>query len=350
MSQLQQIWDLDFEVPIIQAPMAGVQDSALAIAVSNSGAIGSLPCAMLSPEGVQSELEKLSAATNKPYNINFFCHSPPVHDEAQEARWLELLQPFYTELEIAAATTAKKSPARAPFSNAIADIVEPFRPPIVSFHFGLPEPALLDRVKAWGSRILASATTVAEARYLEDGGVDAVIAQGIEAGGHRGMFLNDDLSQQVGLQQLLPGIIEQTDLPVIAAGGIANAQQVKDCIASGAAGVQIGTSYLCATEATTSALHRQLLLQESKLETAITNLYTGRPARGLVNRLMNELGPMHEAAPEFPLAAFAIAPLRNKSVELGLPDFLPLWSGTNQSGCRECDAEEITRTLASELS
>ncbi len=311
---------LGIELPIVQAPMAGVQGSALAVAVCNAGGLGSLPCAMLSLETMRNELAAIKRQTGKPFNVNFFCHVPPTPNAG-----------------------------RAPFSFDAADVLGEFQPAVVSFHFGLPSVDLLARVRAWGSKILSSATTVEEARWLEAHGVDAVIAQGLEAGGHRGMFLSEDLDSQVGMFALLPQIVRQVKLPVIAPGGIADAKGVAAAIALGAAGVQVGTAYLLCPEATTSPVHRAALKSESARQTALTNLFTGRPARGIVNRLMKERGPINAAAPAFPLATSAIAPLRAKAEGQGSGDFSSLWSGQNASGCREVPAAELTRELAASL-
>jgi nitronate monooxygenase len=336
---------LGTELPLIQAPMAGVQGAALAVAVCNAGGLGSLPGAMLTPEALQTELKVLSQGTNRPWNLNFFCHTPPAPDAAREARWREALAPFYAEagLDI---STVPAGAGRVPFSHAAADAIEPFRPPVMSFHFGLPAPDLLARVKGWGSVVLSSATTVEEARWLVAHGADAVIAQGVEAGGHRGMFLADDLTTQVGSFALLPQIVAAVDVPVIAAGGIADAAGVAAAMALGAAGVQVGTAYLCCHEATTSALHRAALQSDAARHTALTTLFTGRPARGIVNRLMRELGPLNPAAPAFPTATAAIAPLRAHWEKQGSGDFSPLWSGQNASGCRAIPAAELTLQLA----
>ena len=332
-------------LPIIQAPMAGVQASALAIAVSNAGGLGSLPGAMLTPESLVSELQALSTQTDQPWNLNFFCHTPPQPDVAREARWRAALAPYYAEFGIDPASVPTGG-GRTPFTAGIADLIEPFKPPVVSFHFGLPSPALLARVKSWGSKVMSSATTVAEARWLAAQGVDAIIAQGLEAGGHRGIFLSDDLSTQLGTLALLPQVVRAVDLPVIAAGGIADRQGVLAALALGAAGVQIGTAYLLCPEATTTALHRAALQSPRIEHTALTNLITGRPARGMLNRLMKELGPLSDAPPEFPLATAALAPLKAAAEKLGRDDFSTLWAGQNASGCRELPAGELTRLLA----
>lgn len=332
-------------LPIIQAPMAGVQTSALAIAVSNAGGLGSLPCAMLTPAAVRAELEAITAHTRQPYNVNFFCHTPPVPDPQRDNRWRAALAPYYAEFGIDPASVPPGG-GRSPFSDELADLLQAFRPPVVSFHFGLPSPALLQRVKSWGAKVLSSATTVAEARWLEAHGADAVIVQGLEAGGHRGIFLSDDLSTQIGTLALLPQVVRAVRIPVIAAGGIADAAGVRAALALGAAGVQIGTSYLLCPEATTTALHRTALQSERAEHTALTNLITGRPARGIINRLMKELGPLSDAPPAFPLATAALAPLKAAAEKLGRDDFSTLWAGQNASGCRDMPAAELTRALA----
>ncbi|MDB5929929.1 MAG: 2-nitropropane dioxygenase [Polaromonas sp.] len=332
-------------LPIIQAPMAGVQTSALAIAVSNAGGLGSLPCAMLTPEVLRAELEAITAQTRQPYNVNFFCHTPPEPDPQRESQWRAALAPYYAEFGIDPASVPAGG-GRSPFSAELADLLQAYRPPVVSFHFGLPPPELLQRVKSWGAKVLSSATTVAEARWLEANGADAVIAQGLEAGGHRGIFLGDDLTTQIGTMALLPQVVRAVRIPVIAAGGIADAQGVKAALALGAAGVQVGTSYLLCPEATTTALHRAALQSGRAEHTALTNLITGRPARGILNRLMKELGPLSAAPPAFPLATAALAPLKAAAEQLGRDDFSTLWSGQNASGCREVPAAELTRVLA----
>lgn len=341
---LQQL--LGIKLPIIQAPMAGMQGSALTVAVSNAGGLGSLPCAMLSIDAMRNELAAIRAQTSRPFNVNFFCHTPPTPSAEVEAAWRAVLAPYYKEYGIDA-DKIPVGPGRAPFSSEAADVLEDFKPAVVSFHFGLPSADLLARAKALGSKILSSATTIGEARWLEARGVDAIIAQGIEAGGHRGIFLSEDLSTQIGTFALLPQIVREVRVPVIAAGGIADARGVAAAIALGAAGVQIGTTYMLCPEATTSAVHRAALKSDAARHTALTNLFSGRPARGIMNRIMRELGPISIAVPAFPLATAAIAPLRAKAESQGLGDFSPMWSGQNASGCKEVPAGELTRELAS---
>lgn len=337
--------------PLVQAPMAGSQGHALAAAVSRAGALGSLPAATLAPQALHDELTRLQQALDRPgepplpFNLNFFCHADPQPDGDAQARWLQRLQPYFDELGLDAAAVGT-GPARSPFSAALADRAEPFRPPVVSFHFGLPEPSLLARVKGWGARVLSSATTVDEARWLEARGVDAVIAQGLEAGGHRGHFLDPDLGLQSGTFALVRRVADAVRVPVIAAGGIADAAGIRAALELGASGVQVGTAYLLCDEATTSPLHRAALAGPGAAHTVLTNLFTGRPARGIVNRLVRERGPLDPQAPAFPLAAGALAPLRAAAEARGRDDFTPLWAGQDTRGCRAVGAGELTLELA----
>jgi nitronate monooxygenase len=339
---------LGIEFPLIQAPMAGVQDSTLAIAVAEAGALGSLPAALLGPAALRAELAAIRRGTGRPCNVNFFCHFPPREDRQRQGLWEQLLAPYFAEFGISLPVTPA-APARLPFDAAAAEVLAEFTPAVVSFHFGLPSAALLQRVRATGAKILSTATTVEEARWLEARGVDAIIAQGLEAGGHRGMFLSDDLTTQLGTLELVPRIARAVQVPVIAAGGIADAAGMAAAMRLGAAGVQVGSAYLLCPEATTGAVHRRALTSEAGAATAVTNLFSGRPARGIVNRLMRELGPMNSAVPEFPLAANTLAPLRAHLERLGSGDFSPLWAGENTRGCRELPAAEVTRALVRAL-
>ncbi len=333
---------LGLSAPILQAPMAGVQNQRLAAAVCNAGGLGSLPAAMLSASDLEAQLSALRQATDKPFNVNFFCHTVPTPDAQREAAWRAHLLPFYQALHLDA-QHIPGGPRRVPFNHETAEVLEAFRPAVVSFHFGLPAADLVQRVKSWGSAVLSSATTVDEALWLQAHGADAVIAQGLEAGGHRGMFLTDDLSTQIGTFALLPQIVQAVSIPVMAAGGIASAAGIRAAKALGAAGVQIGSAYLCSDEASTSVLHRAALQSPAARHTALTNLFTGRPARGIVNRAMRELGPISPLAPSFPLATAAMAPLRAAAEAQGSSDFTPLWAGQNTAHIDSRSATDITQ-------
>ena len=332
---------LGIELPIIQAPMAGATNSSMVIAVCNAGGLGSMPAAMLSIEQLREELKTIREHTRKPFNVNFFCHQPPVADEQRAQEWKNLLEPYYRELGVDFDAPTPVS-NRAPFDAAACAVLEEFRPEVVSFHFGLPEKSLLDRVKATGAKILSSATTVEEAVWLEQQGCDAIIAMGYEAGGHRGMFLSDNLSSQVGTFALVPQIVDAVNVPVIAAGGISDARGVAAAFVLGASAVQVGTAYLFTPQAKVSRSHYKALRTAKESETAVTNIFTGRPARGILNRVMRELGPMSDKAPAFPLAGGALMPLRTKDEA----DFSNLWAGQAFRLGVEMTAAELTRHLA----
>jgi nitronate monooxygenase len=336
---------LGIELPIIQAPMAGVQGGALAAAVSNAGGLGSLPCATLDEAALRTELTALTAATTKPYNVNFFCHAVPEYDARRDAAWHAALEPYYRELEIEPPGLPSRA-GRLPFGTASADVLADFAPRVVSFHFGLPVPALLRRVKDMGALVFGCATTVEEALWLEEKGADAVIAQGVEAGGHRGMFLTGDLSTQLPLATLLSAVLRAVKIPVIAAGGIANARGVRAALAAGGEAEQVVTAYLVCPEARTRAVHRAAIESGRARSTAITNLFTGRPARGAMNRIMREMGPLSELPPAFPFATTALAPLRAEAERRGSGDFSPMWVGQDVGGCRAIPAAQLTRELA----
>jgi nitronate monooxygenase len=335
------------EHPIVLAPMAGAMDLELAAAVAEGGGLASLPCAMLTPDRLREQVEKLRARTDKPINLNFFCHTAPVPNNAREDAWRERLMPYYRELAIDPAEPIPTS-NRAPFDTAFCDVVEDLKPQVVSFHFGLPEASLVRRVKAAGCLVLSSATTVKEASWLEARGVDAVIAQGYEAGGHRGIFLSDNLAGQAGSFALIPQIADAVKVPVIAAGAVSDARGIAAAFMLGASGVQIGSAYLHCPESKISATHRAVLKSAGDEGTAVTNLMTGRPARGVVNRVMREIGPINPIAPEFPLAAGALAPLRAKAEAAGSGDFSPMWAGQAAPLGRVMPARELTQALAAE--
>lgn len=336
---------LGINLPIIQAPMAGVQSSELAIAVSKAGGLGSLPCAMLTPEMIHTELTLIKQQTDLPVNVNFFCHQSPDISAERETAWRVELSPYFSEFGINPDDITAGA-ERVPFSHEIADIIEEYQPKVISFHFGLPEASLLQRIQAWGSTVLVSATTVKEALWLEANGADGIIAQGLEAGGHRGIFLSDDLTTQVGTFSLLPQIIQAVNIPVIAAGGIADAKSVAAALSLGAIAVQVGTSYLLCPEAKTSAVHRAALKSPAAGHTALTNLFSGRPARSIVNRVIREIGPISQNTPAFPLATTAITAVRTQAEQRGSGDFSPLWCGQNATGCKEIAAAKLTKELA----
>lgn len=331
---------IGLETPIIQAPMAAAGGVALAIAAIKGGALGSLPCAMLTPDQVREQAAAVRAAANGPINLNFFCH--PMPEPVDDSGWRAALEPYYAAHGVGPPATAPA--ARRPFDAALCEAVEQIRPDIISFHFGLPPDALLDRVRATGALILSSATSPAEARWLAERGIDAVIAQGWEAGGHAARFLPADPAAQMGLIALVPQIVNATGLPVIAAGGIADGRGIAAALMLGASAVQIGTAYLACPESLITPLHRVLLTREEAEATIFTNIFTGRLARGFATRLVQELGPVSAIAPPFPHAGDAMVELR----KVDPAGFSPLWAGQAGRLARPEGGEALTRRLAAE--
>jgi nitronate monooxygenase len=342
---------LTIEHPIVLSPMSGIGTVELAAAVCAAGGLGSIGCAVLQPDVAASEIKALRALTNRPFSVNFFCHPPAETDAEAAAAWRERLGPYSRELGIEFDTS---SPRRnlAPFGEVSCRLVEDTRPAVVSFHFGLPAPALLARVKAAGCLVMSSATTVEEAQWLEAHGADIVIAQGAEAGGHRGTFLAPDANQavatQLGTFALVPQIVDAVGVPVIAAGGIADGRGIAGAFALGAAGVQIGTAYLRCPETATSQPYRDALKHAPSGATVLSNVFTGRPARAVGNRLTREVGPISDVAPAFPGAMPETSQLGAAAQQRGNIDFSPFWAGQASPLGREMPAEALTASLVEE--
>lgn len=336
---------LRLEIPLIQAPMAGSDSVALARSVSSTGALGSLACALLTPDSVREAVRAIRDGMTRPFNLNFFCHTMEPPSAAAKEQWKSFLRPHYERLGLDIEAVAEGA-LRRPFNEEMCAVVEEAGPEVVSFHFGMPAPDLLERLKRRGIKILSTATSVQEAIWLAARGCDAIIAQGAEAGGHRGMFLETNAATQAGLFALLPQVADAVSVPVIAAGGIADARGVVAALALGAAGVQLGTAYLFCPEAKVSPLYRRSLEQASERGTVLTNLFSGRPARGIVNRYLLESGPMSDAALAFPYAATLVAPLRAASEKAASLDFMQLWAGQATGLVHAMTAAEFTRKLA----
>ena len=333
------------EFPILLAPMAGVMDQELAIAVAQGGGLASLPCAMIPADKAREQVGILRQRVSAPVNLNFFCHTPVDVDLAREAGWKRRLAPYYAELGIDPAAPVNAA-NRAPFDEAMCALVEELKPEVVSFHFGLPDAAMMKRIKAAGAIVVASATIVKEAIWLEQHGADVIIAQGAEAGGHRGMFLTENIYEQPGTFALVPQVVDAVKVPVIAAGGIADGRGIAAAFALGASGVQIGSAYLRCPESKVSAPARALFKQSGDDSTVITNVMTGRPARGVANRVMREVGPISPDAPAFPHAATALGPLKAAAEKLGRVDFTNVWAGQAIGMGTDMPAAELTRALA----
>jgi nitronate monooxygenase len=335
------------EFPIVLAPMAGAIDADLAIAVAQGGGVPSVPCAMISPEKAREQVKIVRQRVSAPINLNFFCHQAVETDPAREAVWRQRLAAYYREhgLDPSAPISAAN---RAPFDDAFCEVVEELKPEIVSFHFGLPEQRLLERVKTTGAILMSSATIVREALWLEERGVDIVIAQGAEAGGHRGMFLTDNIAEQVGTFALLPQVVDAVKVPVIATGGIGDGRGIAAAFALGASGVQVGSAYLRCPESKVIAIARQALAAANDESTVITNVMTGKPARGVANRAMREVGPISPDAPAFPHSATVFGPIKQAAEKLGKTDFTNMWAGQAVRLGRDMPAADLTRALAND--
>ena len=320
--------------------MAGAGAVDLCIAAMHGGALGSLPCGLLSPGQVRAHVAEVRERASGPLNLNFFCHQMP--DEIDDSAWRTLLKPYYDEFGV---TPDNGGALRHPFDEPMCALLEEIRPEIASFHFGLPSADLLDRVRETGALIVGNATTVEEARWLEARGVHAIVAQGFEAGGHTGRFLGGDPAEAMGLFALIPQIADALTVPVIAAGGIGDGRGIAAALTLGASAVQLGTAYLHSPEAAISDVHRTRLKDGLTL---LTNVMTGGLARGLHGRLVDELGPIRAQAPPYPLASAALNPVRAAAEAHGEYGFGPMWAGQASSLGQPLPAADLTRKLAGE--
>lgn len=329
------------EHPIIQAPMANAGGVDLCVAAIKGGALGSLPCGMLDPDQIREQATQVRARASGPMNLNFLAHEMP--EPVDDSRWRELLLPYYRQFGMDGPPPS--APMRVPFDAGVCAVVEEIRPDVVSFHFGLPEDRLLERVRSTGAVILSTATTVDEARVLEQRGVAAIIAQGLEAGGHSGRFLASHGAEPLTLLALLPQVTDAVQVPVIAAGGVADGRGVAAAFMLGASAVQLGTAYLHCPESLIADPHRDMLRDRG---TVMTTVYSGGPARAIRGRLVDEIGAMPSEAPPYPLAGAAAVPLFRAAIEAGNFDLMPILAGQASPLGIKLPAEELTRSLALE--
>ena len=328
--------------PIIQAPMAGAATPALAATVSEAGGLGSLGLGTSSPEVTAAEIQRFKQMSAKPLNTNFFCHDEPGDVTGTGGEMSARLQKYFDEA--GKGTVPEPTVAYTTFLQEHADVLTKEKPAVVSFHFGLPPADLFAQVRATGAFILCSATTVAEARFLEAAGVDAIIAQGNEAGGHRGTFLGGAMDTQPGLFALLPQVCAAVRVPVIAAGGIVDANTAAAAMMLGAHAVQVGTAFLRNNDAKLSDPHRRALAAAGDESTRITRLHSGKPARAIRNRLLDDLADAeHQIAP-YPAQRLLVAPLAG----VGEGAFQALWAGQNVGLTRDIDAADLVRKLGEE--
>jgi len=342
-SHLQKMFSI--ELPIVQAPMAGSSGLEMALAVSDAGGLGSLACAPLEASDLRKLLLATKAKSSKSFNVNFFAHREVAGDN--DTAWLNRLFGYFKELDIEPPHSLSSGSIK-PFDETRCQVIEEIKPAIVSFHFGLPDEALVRRIKTVGAKVISSATTVDEAVWLVEHGCDAIIAQGIEAGGHRGMFLTDNVHTQIGTLSLVPQIVDAVDVPIIAAGGIADGRTIAAALALGASGVQCGTAYLFTNEATISDAYHRALQSASSLGTSVTNVFSGRPTRTIMNRVMRETGPMADDAPAFPRGFSAMGPLQAKAEKNGSRDFSAHYCGQSSRLGYLTSAGQLTHNLAAD--
>lgn len=337
---------LGLDWPILQAPMAGSTTPELAAAVGAAGGLGALGCATQSVDASHAQITGFRRQSNRGLNVNFFCHKRPenITEGSETAR--ARLAPYYEEAGLGDVPEATE-PFK-PFGLDHLALVAELKPEIISFHFGVPEAALFDAVRETGAFIISTATTVAEARHLEDRGVDAIIAQGIEAGGHRGYFLESSLSQHSGLMSLLPQVVDAVDVPVIAAGGIADGRGIAAAMMLGAQAVQIGTAFLRCPEAATPETHKARLRAAAEASTRLTRLFSGRPARGVVNGMMTDLADVDDAAAPYPTQTALVAPLARALPEDRRADVSSIWAGQSVAMGRDLPARDVMTGLARE--
>jgi nitronate monooxygenase len=329
---------LGIEHPILQAPMASAATPALAAAVSEAGGLGALGSAMLTPDELRRQAAEVRERTDRPFQLNFFCHEPPELGADVAARAREYFAPLYDELRLGEPPEPGAPPIH--FDEARLEALLDIRPPVVSFHFGLPARDALAAVRDAGLTVLASATTVAEAEHLKEHGVDAVVAQGAEAGGHRGSFLVDGDDGPVGTLALVPQVVDAVGVPVIAAGGIADGRGLAAALALGAGAAQIGTAFLVCPESGISPGYREALRGARADDTVVTRSVSGRPARALKNRLTSELSGVLP----YPAQISLVAPLRDSGVHEA--DFEAMWSGQGAALAREAPAAEVVATIS----
>ncbi len=345
------VQSLGLTVPLVQAPMAGTSTPALAAAVSNAGALGSLGIAALNADQARAVILDTRARTDRPFNVNVFCHQPALRDDAREAAWLRHLAPLFTGLGGEVPSTLREGYTSYPNDEATQRMLLETRPAVVSFHFGLPAHEWIAALRDAGIVTIATATNLQEAQAIEAAGVDAIVAQGIEAGGHRGVFDVDAPDEQLSTLVLTRLLVTHTSLPIIAAGGIMDGRGVRAALAAGAVAAQLGTAFVTCPESAASEAYRANLVSDRATRTLVTRAISGRPARGLVNRFIEwcEM-PGSPVSPSYPLPfdaakqLFALAAASEAGRE-----FAAHWAGQGAPLVRPMPAADLVRLLDEEL-
>ncbi|MEQ5809080.1 nitronate monooxygenase [Alteromonas sp. NFXS44] len=341
--------EVGIQYPIIQAPMAGVATPRLAAAVSNAGGLGSLGIGASDAESAKQRIEETRALTDQPFNVNVFCHEPAIRNQQAENAWLTHLSPLFAELDMA--PPAKLNEIYKSFieDDDVLEMLLSTKPAVVSFHFGLPPGETISALKKAGIYTIATATNPDEAHLIERSGVDAIVAQGIEAGGHRGVFNVDSRDEKLSTSVLTGKLAQACDLPIIAAGGIVDGMGIKAAMSLGADAAQLGTAFILCPESAASDDYRAALKSDRSLKTQLTSSISGRPARGIVNRLITHCQSLEDAIPaSYPLAYDAAKKLHNAASIKGINEFAAYWSGQGAPIKRELPAEDLIRLLVKE--
>ncbi|AJC23511.1 NAD(P)H-dependent flavin oxidoreductase [Pandoraea pulmonicola] len=341
--------------PIIQAPMAGTSTPALAAAVSNAGGLGSIGVAAMGPEAARQAIHDTRALTRKPFNVNVFCHAPAKLDASRDAAWLAYLAPEFARFGATPPSTLSEIYKSFVVDDVMFAMLLEERPAVVSFHFGLPSQEKIDALHAAGITLFATATNLAEARAVEAAGVDAIVAQGYEAGGHRGRFedLGDGVptdDEQLGTLALVRLIVAHTSVPVIAAGGIMDGAGIAAALALGAQAAQLGTAFVACPESSADAAYRERLTSAQPPRTALVRAISGRPARGFVNRLYAlEQATDRPALPAYPVTYDAGKAIHAAAKAQGNSDYAAQWAGQAAPLARAMPAAELVGVLRTEL-
>jgi nitronate monooxygenase len=338
---------LGIQYPIVQAPMAGGPTTVdLVVAASDAGALGSFGAAYMSPQQIREACAATRARTDRPFSVNLFAPvpQPPAYDAT---RTLARLRIYHEELGIAAPFAPVPSDQATQF-NAQVDAILECRVPIFSFTFAIPPASTLSRFKAIGAIVIGTATTVDEAVALQDSGVDAICAQGSEAGGHRGTFAVPFERAMIGTMALIPQVVDAVKVPVIASGGIMDGRGIAAALALGAEGVQLGTAFLATTQSGAPSAHKDALSAAKEDATSVTRAFSGRHARGIRNRVIDEFESDPESIAPYPLQNALTRAMRNAAAASGRAEYLSLWAGQALRLARRIDAGELVRQLVRE--
>ena len=341
---------LNIHHPIIQAPMAGVSTPALAAAVSEAGALGSIAVGTSTPQQARAAIAAVRAQTGKPFNVNVFTHAPATGDPAREAAWLAWLRPHFARFGAEPPAALSEIYRSFMADDTMFELLLAERPAVVSFHFGLPAQVHIDALKAAGIVLFTTATSLEEGLQIEAAGIDVIVAQGIEAGGHRGMFDPSVPDAALPTFALLRQLAGKVKVPLVAAGGIMDGNDIRRALEHGASAVQMGSAFIACPESSAPPHHRALIAQGAGLQTALTSVISGRPARGIVNRLFLDAGaPGHPPLPDYPIAYDAAKALHAAAAAQGNQDYSVNWGGTGFAQASTLPARELVAVLVEEM-